>query len=110
MTQIDIIKLDQERLDFSTIVNLEKEVFKVLKTGARGIIIDFSNVSYLDSRAVGMMVSMKMLCNNKKVALAICNLTPDVRYIFKVTAVDTAIPVFETEKEASEALIEEIDE
>ncbi|MEW5820871.1 MAG: STAS domain-containing protein [Cyanobacteriota bacterium] len=100
MENIKIVTIAQERLDFSTVVEFEQQMMKYFRESHKAIIVNMKNVDYADSRAIGLFVGLKMQCKNKGILFGLCCMHPDVRYIFKVTSVDTAIDVFDCEDEA----------
>jgi anti-anti-sigma factor len=107
MDQVKIITVETNTLDFNEVVNLEKDFMTVLRSAPSAILIDFKNVEFVDSRAIGLLVGLYMQSVRKEIAFGVFNLTDDVRYIFKVTAVDTEINVYENEKEALEKIQKE---
>lgn len=103
MTNIEKIVIESEKLDFVSIVDFEKTIMKLLRSDAKAILLDMKNVEYADSRAIGMFVSFKLQFDSKDKFFALFNLTSDVKYIFRVTSVDTAIKIFDDEESAIKA-------
>jgi anti-anti-sigma factor len=66
------------------------------------VIIDLSGVPYMDSAALGSVLSVFSKCQDSGRGFAICGLTDRLRTLFKVTHVDGVMPNFET-LEAAEA-------
>lgn len=110
MQKISFLRIKEEQLDFTTVVSLEKSMLSLMKSDSKAILIDMSNVVYADSRAIGLFVGLKIQCDSKKKLLGLFNLHSDVRYIFKVTAVDTAIKIYDNELDAVRAIKKELDE
>ena len=64
-------------------------------------ILDLTDVPYMDSTGLGMLVSHYVRCQGKGVRLLATGLSPRVRELFKMTKVDTVIPTTETLDEAA---------
>jgi anti-sigma B factor antagonist len=79
---------DRRIIDEPNIQKIGEEFFRLVDVlGRRNILIDFSNISYLSSAAIG-----KLLTLNKKVQaaggkLVLCNLEPNVHEVLVVARV-----------------------
>jgi len=94
-----------KRLDASNVGEFKTEALSILKHQEKGIIINFSETTFLDSAGLGSLVSiLKMAAqsNNKKVALA--SLSKQVRQIFELTKLYRLFDIFDTVEEAEEFL------
>jgi len=58
------------------------------------VIIDFKNVSYVDSTGLGNIIRIFELLRKRKGRLIACSLQIDVEKIFKITTLDTLIPIY----------------
>ena len=63
-------------------------------------ILDLSEVPYMDSMGLGMIVTHYVRCSNKGVKTIAAGLTPRVLELFQLTKVDTIIPVSATVADA----------
>ncbi|MEQ1886701.1 MAG: STAS domain-containing protein [Bryobacteraceae bacterium] len=68
----------------------------------KNVIIDLSGVPYMDSAALGSVLSVFTHCQNHGRRFAICGLSDRLMTLFKVTHVHTVLPNFAT-FEAAEA-------
>ena len=64
------------------------------------VIIDFKEVSYIDSTGLGNIIRIFEMLRKKKGKLIGVNLHVDVEKIFKVTTLDTLIPIYRDVNEA----------
>lgn len=103
---IKILRVDHPRLDFDTVVNIEKELMGILREKPDALLIDLEKVEFADSRSIGLFIGYKIQCDGKKIKFALFNITEDVKYILRVTAVDTALNCYDTEQEAIEEIKE----
>ena len=63
-------------------------------------ILDLSECTYVDSSGLGMIVTHHVRCQKKGVRLIACGLNQQVHEVFKMTRVDTVIPIANTLEEA----------
>jgi anti-anti-sigma factor len=63
-------------------------------------IFDLTAVPYMDSSGIGMLVSHYVRCRGKGVRLIAAGANPRVAQLFKLTKVDTFIPMVATVEEA----------
>jgi hypothetical protein len=63
-------------------------------------ILDLTDVPYMDSAGLGIVVGHYVSCQRKGVRLIAAGLGPRVRELFKMTKVDTTIPMATTVDEA----------
>jgi anti-sigma B factor antagonist len=68
------------------------------------IVVDFGNVSFLDSSALGAFVSLLRRVTQKGGSLRIAALRPGVKMIFEVTRLDRVFVSAETVEEALAAV------
>ena len=63
-------------------------------------IFDLTSVPYMDSAGIGMIVSQYVRCESKSVRMIVAGVSPRVRELFKMTKVDTFLPLAATPEEA----------
>jgi anti-anti-sigma factor len=68
------------------------------------VIVDLTNVPYMDSAGLGCIVSVFTSCQNKGLGFAVCGLSSRLQSLFDVTHVSTLLPAFDT-LETAEAQI-----
>jgi anti-anti-sigma factor len=62
-------------------------------------ILDLTDVPYMDSCGLGMIVGHYVSCHNKGIRLIAAAVSPRVRELFKMTKVDTTLPISATVEE-----------
>ena len=79
-------------------------------TGLKGLVdtadeekfvIDFSQVNYLSSSALGMLIGLQRRVMQKKGQLKLSGIRPEIMEVFRITKLDT---VFDIYKDASAAI------
>jgi len=86
-------------LDLASAPQLKWAVSNELRAGARHVVVDLGQVTFMDSTAIGVLVGIdRSLAEGQWLALA--NLQPDVHMTFEVTGLDSAFQLFGTVEEA----------
>lgn len=72
--------------------------------GATFILLNFTDLEYMNSSGIGLLVTMLIRAQRSKCKLAACGLSPHYRQIFELTRLEDAIAIFETEADALETV------
>lgn len=68
------------------------------------IVLNFSKLEYLNSSGIGLIVTLLIRTQRQKQKLMACGLSEHYQEIFKLTRLNEAIGIFETEAEALAAV------
>jgi anti-sigma B factor antagonist len=74
------------------------------KTGAKSVIIDMTEVPYLDSAGMGSIVNAHVSCSNTGARLALAGVGDRIQTLLKVTRVDSVLALYPTVEEARQGL------
>jgi anti-sigma B factor antagonist len=66
----------------------------------RVIVLNFSELGYMNSSGIGLLVTLLIRANRQKQRLLACGLTEHYRHIFELTRLNEAIGIYDTEAEA----------
>lgn len=77
---------------------------KSSKDGIKNLVVDFSNVDYIDSKIVGAILSGNSIYNKINGKFIICNAQDYVDNIFNITKIGISVTICRTDKEAIEIL------
>ena len=66
----------------------------------KGVIIDLSEVPYIDSAGLGVLLGHWSHTQRAGHQFALASMSPRVRTIFEITHTDTVMPIFATQAEA----------
>ncbi|WON75857.1 STAS domain-containing protein [Serratia sp. UGAL515B_01] len=84
---VEIITPLVRRLDASVAGIFKQDILSFIQQGKNSILLDFSQVDFIDSSCLGALVSMlKML--NERGDLALCSLNSNIQNMFKLTRMD----------------------
>jgi anti-sigma B factor antagonist len=68
--------------------------------GAKSILLNFSELDYMNSSGIGLLVTVLIRAQRQGQRLLACGLTEHYRQIFELTRLDDAIGIYRTEQEA----------
>jgi anti-sigma B factor antagonist len=68
--------------------------------GTRAIVLNFEDLEYLNSSGIGLLVTLLIRVNRQKQKLLTCGLSEHYRNIFRITRLDDAISIYDSEEEA----------
>jgi anti-sigma B factor antagonist len=71
--------------------------------GARALILNFSEMEYMNSGGIGLLVTLLIRINRQKQRLLTFGLSEHYRHIFDRTRLNEAIGVYDTEAQALNA-------
>jgi anti-anti-sigma factor len=88
-------------LDAATIQRIGRELYEVVeKQGRKQIILDFSNVRFLSSQALGVLLTFRRKADSAQAKVALAALRPELRRVFSVTNLDKLFTFHETKEAA----------
>jgi anti-sigma B factor antagonist len=92
---LDQIAIDQVREDFKDLT--------LQAASGRKLLLDFSRVQFMSSSMIGQIVKLHKQCKNDKVKLKLCNISPDIAEVFKITGLTKLLDIHKDGAEALEA-------
>lgn len=94
-----VIRLEESELDYFTAAKLRDTLIPA--STKKRVVIDLSNVTYMDSVSLGVLVQLYRERVNKRLSpfILVAN-KPGLRQVLTVTGFDTLLPVYDTLDEA----------
>ena len=74
------------------------------RNNSKNILFDFSNVDFMDSSGIGMIIGRYKLCNTKNGVTAAFGLNENTKRIFEISGLLKLIKIFKTKESAIVAL------
>ena len=68
--------------------------------GVQAIILDFSDLEYMNSSGIGLLVTLLIRANRQRQRLMACGLSEHYKQIFDLTRLNEAIAIFEDQDAA----------
>ena len=95
-----ITRVEANRIDSAIAVQFKDKMREITENGPHRVILDLSNVNFLDSSGLGSVVAvMKQLGSERH--LEIAGLTAAVAKVFKLTRMDSVFIIHPTAKAAT---------
>lgn len=92
--------IDKKILDEGNIQIIGTQLFGLVdEDGRKKIILDFSNVEYLSSAALGKLITLDKKAKGK---LKLCSIRPDIYEVFAITRLNQLFDIAETQEAALE--------
>lgn len=83
---------------------LDAEIARLLDNAISTLVLDFSDITYISSAGVGVIMKAKTSLTRRKGDLAMINLQPQVKKVFEIIRLLPALNVFESVEELDEYL------
>jgi anti-anti-sigma factor len=97
----DIVICNAEgEIDINTSPELRKAFDGFIRDNLKKVLIDFSNVSYIDSSGLATLIELLQRLNKIGGKLNICNVSEKIKNIFEVTKLHKLFKIFESRDEA----------
>lgn len=98
-----VVTVKDRRIDARSAPELKEKIGGYVSRGSEWIVLDLTNVEFVDSSGLGAIVSgLKLL--GRKGDLVISGARENVTALFKLTRMDKVFRMFETAGEAAQAL------
>jgi anti-sigma B factor antagonist len=96
-------------IDLFTAPELKQVITEVIENGERRVAIDLSEVSFLDSTALGVLIGAVKRLRSRGGALAVINTDSSIAKTFEITGLDQIFTIVASRTEALEALDDAIE-
>ena len=97
--------VDKKILDEGNIQIIGNQLFSLVEDDGRSkIVLDFSNVEYLSSAALGKLITMDKKVKAAKGKLRLCNVRPDIYEVFAITKLNKLFDMHDNLEQALEGM------
>ena len=91
-------------VDLYTAPEFKQQLLELVGRGARDVVVDFTNTTFIDSTTLGVLVGgVKRLRTNGGQLSLVCS-DRNITKIFEITGLDKVFPIYETRSEAVEQI------
>ena len=96
---------DEKILEERDINALQESIMSVVEQAERiKLILDFSNVRFLSSAVLGLLIRLSKRIYEKDGQLKLCNINPKIFEIFKITRLTSTFDIYQDVESAVEDL------
>ena len=91
--------VDRKILDEQNIQIIGEQLFSLVdEEGWRKILLNFSNVEYLSSAALGKFITLNKKVNSAGGRLVLCNIDPQIYEVFEITKLNKLFTIHKDEQ------------
>src|SRR5215813_13012952 len=95
---------DRKILDEQNIQIIGEQLFSLVdEDGRRKILLNFGNVEYLSSAALGKLITLNKKLQTAGGKLILCNIDPQIHEVFEITKLDKFFKIMKEEQAALQA-------
>ena len=76
------------------------QLYSLVDEGHKKILLNFGNVQYLSSAALGKLINMKKKVGGASGKLKLCCIHPELKVVFKITRLDQVFEIYDDEDQA----------
>ena len=96
-----VIVIPEGEIDVTNSAIFKSKIMEeFIDKGKVNIVLDMSNVGYMDSSALGIIISLYKACRMNGGGFAIAGLVDTVKRLFSMTSLDKVIPIYPTVEDA----------
>lgn len=105
-----IFKLNEAKLNSLISPKLKSELILINTDGQRNLILDLSEVKYLDSSGLGSLLVGHRICKNADGLFILTNLNDNISRLIKISQLEDVLNIVPTNEEAIDLIfMEEIE-
>jgi anti-sigma B factor antagonist len=95
---------DKKILDEQNIQVIGEQLFRLVdELGRTKLLLNFGNVEYLSSAALGKLITLNRKVNQVGGKLVLCNIAPQIYEVFEITRLNRVFTIHEEEQAALQA-------
>jgi len=100
--EVTVVKfIDKKIIDEASIQELGAELFGLVEQlNRKSILLNFSDVEFLSSAALGKLITLDRKVKSAKGRLKMCNIRPEILEVFQVTKLNKVFDIRGDEAEA----------
>lgn len=106
-SDITVVRPGEERLTAVNAKTFKDEVTALVDQGASMLVIDFKDVTFLDSSGLGALVGVLKKIGNRG-ELAVCGLNSDVEHMFRICRMDRVFTIHRDVEAAVQSISERL--
>ena len=95
-------------LDASESQKFRQEITEIADSGAKIVLVDFQNVTFMDSSGLGALVLAFKALRAADIKLVICSINEQVRILFELTGMDKVFEIFPSQEEFNQNALSRI--
>jgi anti-anti-sigma factor len=103
-SEVQIIKLSGI-INSGTSQDLRQSLNELMEKGAKIVLVDFQDVTFMDSSGLGALVLAFKTLRAANRQLVLCSINEQVRILFELTSMDKVFEIFASQDEFNQAIL-----
>ena len=91
-------------LDGTKAVDFRSQIDQSIKNGIEIILVDFTDVTFMDSSGLGALVLALKKVRSAKVKLVLCSINEQVKMLFELTSMERVFEIYSSREEFENTL------
>jgi anti-sigma B factor antagonist len=91
-------------LDGTKTADFQQQIEQSVESGVHTILVDFSNVTFMDSSGLGALVKALKTLNAANVKFFLCSINEQIRMLFELTSMDNYFSILNNRAEFTKQL------
>jgi anti-anti-sigma factor len=92
-------------LDSSKSQEFRQNITEVLESGAKIVLVDFQDVTFMDSSGLGALVLAFKALRAADSKLVICSINEQIRILFELTGMDKVFEIFSNQDDFNQSVL-----
>lgn len=101
---VAVVENVPKKLDYTVCNDFQRQIIPFLEQGADKLLVDLSQTAFLDSSAIGTLITLRNRLLKTKGVIALCGITPQVAKIIKITDLHKVFEIYEDRNQALAAM------
>ncbi len=97
-SEVQVIKLSGT-INSATSQDLRRRLMELVERGAKIVLVDFQDVTFMDSSGLGALVLAFKTLRAANSKLVLCSINEQVRILFELTSMDKVFEIFSNQDE-----------
>lgn len=95
-------------LDATESQEFRQQITEIVESGAKIVLVDFQNVTFMDSSGLGALVLAFKALRAADIKLVICSINEQIRILFELTGMDKVFEIFPSQEEFNQTVLSRI--
>ncbi len=91
-------------LDGTKTADFHHQIEQSMESGVRTILVDFSNVTFMDSSGLGALVKAFKTLKTADVSFFLCSINEQIKMLFELTSMDEYFSILDNRQEFEQQL------
>ncbi len=96
------------KLDATKSQEFREEVAGLLEDGTKIVLVDFKDVTFMDSSGLGALVLAFKALRAADSKLVVCSINEQVRILFELTGMDKVFEIFDNQEQFNKTILSKI--